>query len=228
MCRRSGDPPPTGSTVCHNTTLRSSGARGLDVSRCYRHIAPLERKASQINALHRRVRSPCAGGWVTHLLRVSTVCHNTTLRSSGARGLDVSRCYRHVAPLERKASQINALHRRVRSPCAGGWATHPLRVSTVCHNTTLRSSGARGLDVSRCYRHVAPLERKASQINALHRRVRSPCAGGWATHPLRVQPCATILHCAPLERGDWTCRAAIDMSLLWSERQAKSIPFIVG
>ena len=26
-------------------TLRSSGARGLDVSRCYRHIAPLERKA---------------------------------------------------------------------------------------------------------------------------------------------------------------------------------------
>ena len=223
-----GKPTPTGSTVCHNTTLRSSGARGLDVSRCYRHVAPLERKASQINALHRRVRSPCAGGRGTHPLRVSTVCHNTTLRSSGARGLDVSRCYRHIAPLERKASQINALHRRVRSPCAGGRGTHPLRVSTVCHNTTLRSSGARGLDVSRCYRHVAPLERKASQINALHRRVRSPCAGGRGTHPLRVQPCATIPHCAPLERGDWTCRAAIDMSLLWSERQAKSIPFIVG
>ena len=42
-----GDPTPTGSGVCDNTTLRSSGARGLDwtVSRCYRHIAPLERKA---------------------------------------------------------------------------------------------------------------------------------------------------------------------------------------
>ena len=40
-----GQPTPTGSRVCDNTTLRSSGARGLDVSRCYRHIAPLERKA---------------------------------------------------------------------------------------------------------------------------------------------------------------------------------------
>ena len=45
MCRRSGDSTPTGLTVCDNTTLRSSGARGLDVSRYYRHIAPLERKA---------------------------------------------------------------------------------------------------------------------------------------------------------------------------------------
>ena len=36
-----GDPTPTGSTVCDNTTLRSSGARRLDVSRCYRHVAPL-------------------------------------------------------------------------------------------------------------------------------------------------------------------------------------------
>ena len=82
--------------------------------------------------------------------------------------------------------------------------------STVCHNTTLRSSGARGLDVLRCYRHVAPLERKASQINALHRRVRSPCAGGWGTHPLRVQPCATIPHCAPLERGYWRYRRRVE------------------
>ena len=34
-----------------------------------------------------------------------------------------------------------------------------------------------------------------------------------------VRGCATIPHCAPLERGDWMCRAAIDISLLWSERR---------
>jgi hypothetical protein len=39
----------------------------------------------------------------------------------------------------------------------------------------------------------------------------------WETQRLRVQWCATIPHCAPLERGDWRCRAAIDISLLWSE-----------
>ena len=42
---------------------------------------------------------------------------------------------------------------------------------------------------------------------------------GWGTQPLRIQRCATIPHCAPLERGDWRCRAAIDISLLWSERR---------
>ena len=41
----------------------------------------------------------------------------------------------------------------------------------------------------------------------------------WETQRLRVQWCATIPHCAPLERGDWTCRAAINISLLWSERR---------
>ena len=44
----------------------------------------------------------------------------------------------------------------------------------------------------------------------------------WVTQRLRVQGCATIPHCAPLERGDWTCRAAIDISLLWSERQNRT------
>ena len=41
----------------------------------------------------------------------------------------------------------------------------------------------------------------------------------WETQRLRVQWCATIPHIAPLERGDWRCRAAIDISLLWSERR---------
>ena len=47
-----GQPTPTDSAVCDSTTLRSSGALGLDVSRCYRHIAPLERKAAQFAARH--------------------------------------------------------------------------------------------------------------------------------------------------------------------------------
>ena len=98
----------------------------------------------------------------------------------------------------------------------------------VCDNTILRSSGARGLDVSRCYRHIAPLERKAPMHQnsrcVMHRRgeVSSPAAG-WGSQRLRVQWCATIPHCAPLERGGWTCRAAIDISLLWSERQNRII-----
>ena len=188
-----GNPSPAGSRVCHNTTLRSSGARELEVSRCYRHIAPLERKAAQFG--------------VRHL----------------SQGLGFLAKYPNVLRYSCMFIEPGVLHDVV-----GILGNPPPTGSTVCHNTTLRSSGARGLDVSRCYRHVAPLERKASQINALHRRVRSPCAGGWVTHLLRVQPCATIRHCAPLERGDWTCRAAIDMSLLWSERQAKSMPFIVG
>ena len=102
-----GQPTPTGSMVCDNTTLRSSGARGLDVSRCYRHIAPLERKAPTHQnsrcVIHCRgeVSSPSGLGQPTPT--GSTVCDNTTLRSSGVRGLDVSRCYRHIAPLERKA-----------------------------------------------------------------------------------------------------------------------------
>ena len=56
-----GNPTPTGSTVRHDTTLRSAGARRLDLSTFYRHIAPLERKAGsgffsifvhQSNAIH--------------------------------------------------------------------------------------------------------------------------------------------------------------------------------
>ena len=102
-----GQPTPTGSMVCDNTILRSSGVRGLDVSRCYRHIAPLERKAPTHQnsrcVMHRigLVSSPDGLGNPTPT--GSRVCDNTILRSSGARGLDVSRCYRHIAPLGLKA-----------------------------------------------------------------------------------------------------------------------------
>ena len=236
--------------VCDNTTLRSSGARGLDVSRCYRHIAPLERKAPMHQnsrcVMHRRggVASPDGLGQPTPT--GSRVCDNTILRSSGARGLDVSRCYRHVAPLglkgtntpkfkvsraidiaplERKApmhqNSRDGIHRRggVASPDGLGQPTPT--GSRVCDNTTLRSSGARGLDVSRCYRHIAPLERKAPMHQnsrcVMHRR------GGVAS-PERVgAPNAygfkgvRQYHIALL--WGWTCRAAIDISLLW--RKAK-------
>ena len=109
-----GDPTPTGSGVCDNTTLRSSGARGLDVSRCYRHIAPLERKAPTHQnsrcVMHRIGLVSSSSGLGDPTPTGSGVCDNTALRSSGARGLDVSRCYRHIAPLERKAGQFAVHH----------------------------------------------------------------------------------------------------------------------
>ena len=88
--------------------------------------------------------------------------------------------------------------------------------------------------------HCAPLEcwdwmcRAAIDISLLwserHQRTKIQGAAsivgawfsrrmGWGSQHLRVQGCATIPHCAPLERWDWMCRAAIDISLLWSERQ---------
>ena len=50
-------------------------------------------------------------------------------------------CYKHVAPL------------------GLGWFTSSL-VHLIDDSYTLRSSGARGLDISPFYRHIAPLERK--------------------------------------------------------------------
>ena len=191
-----GQPTPTGSRVCDNTTLRSSGARGLDVSRCYRHIAPLERKAPMHQnsrcVMHRRGGVASLDGLGNPTPTGSMVCDNTILRSSGARGLDVSRCYRHIAPLERKAPTHQnsrcVMHRRggVASPDGLG-AANDNTGPTVSDNTTLRSSGARGLDVSRCYRHIAPLERKAPMHQnsrcVMHRRgeVSSPSGLGQPT-----------------------------------------------
>ena len=93
-----------------------------------------------------------------------------------------------------------------------------------------------------CYKHVAPLGLNAGQFAVGHPSWGRDCLAkypmccaivvcslsqeycmtllvSWVTQRLRVQPCATIPHCAPLERGDWRCRAAIDISLLWSERR---------
>ena len=89
-----GNPSPAGSRVCHNTTLRSSGARGLEVSRCYRHIAPLERKAKR-NHPPSAVASPFPS-----LNRA-----NPRLRQRGhvaPLGLKIFVCaafYKHAAPL---------------------------------------------------------------------------------------------------------------------------------
>ena len=108
---------------------------------------------------------------VIRVIRDSDKAHIALLWSASRRGIHrdwrgVSRCYRHIAPLERKAKPTHqnsrrGIHRRgeVASPSGLGQPTPT--GSGVCDNTTLRSSGARGLDVSRCYRHIAPLERKA-------------------------------------------------------------------
>ena len=181
--------------VCDNTTLRSSGARGLDVSRCYRHIAPLERKApthqNSRDGIHRRGGVASLDGLGDPTPTNSMVCDNTILRSSGARGLDVSRCYRHIAPLERKAPTHQnsrcVMHRRGEVASPDGLGQPTPTGSRVCDNTILRSSGARGLDVSRCYRHIAPLERKAPTHQnsrcVMHRRgeVASPDGLGQPT-----------------------------------------------
>ena len=134
---------------------------------CYKHSAPLGlNAATQQNSrhgIHRRglVSSPDGLGNPTPT--DSMVCDNTTLRSSGARGLDVSRCYRHIAPLERKAAtQQNSrhgIHRRglVSSPDGLGNPTpthpiwprvfnpvHPLILSILIQtNRTCRPSGAK-------------------------------------------------------------------------------------
>ena len=101
-------------------TCRPSGAKGIKI----------QGATSVVGA-----RFPCPAGWGTQRPTNSMVCDNTTLRSSGARGLDVSRCYRHIAPLERKArthqNSRHGIHVGARLPCRMGWGSQRLRVSTT-------------------------------------------------------------------------------------------------
>ena len=62
------------------------------------------------------------------------------------------------------------------------------------------------------YKHVAPLERKAS--------VKDGAVGNSAYRGrgLESRDSAGLAHGTPLECGFWTCRPSIDMSLLWSVR----------
>ena len=60
---------------------------------------------------------------------------------------------------------------------------------------------------------------KAEEVRVNQRPNQQLRPAGWGSQPLRIPRCATVPHCAPLERGDWRCRAAIDISLLWSERR---------
>ena len=123
-------------------------------------------------------RLPRSTGWGTQRLRVQWCATILYMRSSGARGLDVSRCYRHIAPLERKApmhqNSRDGIHRRGEVSSPSGLGDPTPTGAMVCDNTILRSSGARGLDASRCYRHIAPLERKAPMHQnsrcVMHRR----------------------------------------------------------
>ena len=67
---------------------------------------------------------------------------------TGARGLDISSFYRHLAPLERRIEQLTD----------GG--TQPLRVQPpVCSPSIIHVAplGLRGLEIPPGYKHVAPL-----------------------------------------------------------------------
>ena len=197
------------------------------------HVAPLGSKCGteiSRHCIHRGGEVTLSSG-----LGNPTPTYTTSLAHVPIFVPPVFRCYRNMSPSGGKCGTIGGAVSIVgeRSPCPAGWGTQPLR--TVCDNTTLRSSGARGLDVSRCYRHIAPLERNAATCTEIQDTVSTWGRGFLAQRvgePNPYGPCATIPHCAPLERGDWTCRAAIDISLLWSERrqctEIQDIASIVG
>ena len=199
------------------------------VCACYKHVAPLGLNAAQFAARYPSwgefsspsgLGNPTPTDSTSHCSRSNFRASRFTCRPSGALGyLVYCACYKHVAPLGLNAAQFAA-----RYPSWGEFSSpsglgNPTPTgSTVCDNTTLRSSGARRLDVSRCYRHVAPLGLNASQFAA-----RYPSWGEFSSpsglgNPTPTDPtsvltfqfsCLPVHMCAPLERGDWMCRAAI-------------------
>ena len=167
-------------------------------------------KAEEVRVNQRPNQQLRPAGWGSQPLRIprcATIPHCAPLECGDwmcRAAIDISLLWS-----ERRDNLRRGIHRRGEVTSPDGLGNPTPTDSAVCDNTTLRSSGVRGLDVSRCY----ILER------GIHRGARLPRPMGWGTQPLRVQRCATIPHCAPLERGDWMCRAAIDISLLWSERR---------
>ena len=132
------------------------------------------------------VSSPSGLGNPTPTDRVRQVPHCAPLERGDwmcRAAIDISLLWseRQHTKIQGAASIVGA-----RFPRPMGWGTQPLRVQVmVCHirdsdKRTLRSSGALGLEVSRCYRHIAPLERKApthqNSRRGIHRRgeVSSP------------------------------------------------------
>ena len=81
-----------------------------------------------------------------------------TCRPAGAKYTDVLFPFAHDVSFERAIVGW--------FPSPTGWETQPLRIHPPVipyppiFDNTLRSSGARGLDISPFYRHIAPLERK--------------------------------------------------------------------
>ena len=191
LAQRVGEPNSYGSSfACSRSnfrasrfTCRPSEALGyLVYAACYKHVAPLGLNASQFAARYPSwgaVSSPSGLGDPTPT--GSRVCDNTTLRSSGARRLDVSRCYRHIAPLERKAGQFAARipsWGEFSSPSGLGDPT-PTDPASLAHVPVFVPPGS----------PVAPLGLNAAQFAA-----RIPSWGefsspmGWGTQPLRIQP----------------------------------------
>ena len=184
LVQRVGEPNPYGpcATIPHCAPLERGDwmcRAAIDISLLWSE----RRQCTEIQDIASIVgeRSPRPAGWGTQPLR--TVCDNTTLRSSGARGLDVSCCYRHIAPLERKAAMHrnsrHCIHRggEVSLPSGLGDPT-PTDPTSFAHvpifvppvfRFTCRPSGALGyLVYAAFYKHAAPLGLKA----AMHRNSR--------------------------------------------------------
>ena len=178
LAQRVGEPNPYGSNfACSRSsfrasrfTCRPSGAKCVTICGVVSIVG---------------ARFPRPTGWGTQPLRIQL--RLLTFQFSylpvhlsplwGFRYLVYRACYKHVAPLGLNAGQFAARYPswgEFTSPSGLGNPTPT--GSTVCDNTTLRSSGARGLDVSRCYKHVAPLGLNASQLAA-----RIPSWGGFSS-----------------------------------------------
>ena len=120
-----------------------------------------------------------------------------------------------------KAEEVRVNQRPNQQLRPAGWGSQPLRIplcATVPHCAPLE----RGDWMCRAAIDISLLwsERRDNLRRGIHRRgeVASPERVG-STQPLRIPRCVTVPYCAPLERGDWRCRAAINISLLWSERR---------
>ena len=130
-------------------------------------------------------RSNASGTW--GLFDLLLPC---TLRSAGARELDVSPFYRHIAPLEQK---------HICRPAGAMLVQRFIELMNTCLNRELtRIKGLHGL--------------RNNDWCSLQPVCRSNASGTWGC---LIRLC--YAHCALLERGNWTYRPSIDISLLWSK-----------
>ena len=172
-------------------------------------------KAEEVRVNQRPNQQLRPAGWGSQPLRIprcATVPHCAPLERRAA--IDISLLWS-----ERRDNLRRGIHRRGEVSSPDGLGNPTPTGSTVCDipHSLLWSGDWRcraAIDISLLWSERRYNLRAVSIVGA-----RLPRPMGWGTQPLRVQRCATIPHCAPLERGDWMCRAAINISLLWSERR---------